>query len=133
MSMTWIRRWRRLPARDRSLLREALLNLWVVRLALPVRALSALTRGAAEANRPVDVGRVAWAVKTAARAVPGAACLAQAVAAQRMLAARGKPSKLEVGVAKDPRGLQAHAWLICDGEILIGGEEAAQFVPLESP
>jgi hypothetical protein len=131
--MTWLSTWRRLSAADRSLVREALVELAIVRLALRVRSLSAMTRDVADAGRPVDARKVAWAVKTAARVVPGAVCLAQAVATQRMLAARGRVSTLEVGVAKNQQGLEAHAWLVCDGDIVIGGEEAGKFVPLEAP
>jgi hypothetical protein len=131
--MRWLKRWRELPAADRSLVREALLELAVVRLALRLRPLTALKRGLAPRGRTVDLPRVAWAVKSAARVVPRATCLAQALAMQRMLAKRGYPSKMEVGVAKNQKGLEAHAWLVCDGEVAIGGEAAGQFVPLEAP
>jgi hypothetical protein len=131
--MRWLRRWRELPAAHRSLLREALLELSVVRMALHARPLAALKRDVASERRAIDVPTTAWAVRTAARFVPGAACLAQAVAMQRMLAKQGHPSTLEVGVARSGGGVEAHAWLVCDGAIVIGGETAAKFVPLEAP
>lgn len=131
--MTWFNRWRQLPASDRSLLREALAELWFVALSLRVRPLAIRRRRLATERRDADLDRMAWAVRAAARAVPGAACLAQAVAMQRMLARRGRPSRVELGVAKNHVGLEAHAWLVCDGAILIGGEQAGAFVPLEGP
>jgi len=131
--MRWLKRWRELPADDRSLVREALLELSVVRLALHLKPLTALKRRLAPRGRTVDPPRVAWAVKSAARIVPRATCLTQALAMQRMLAKRGCPSKMEVGVAKNHKGLEAHAWLVCGGEVVIGGEAAGQFVPLEAP
>jgi hypothetical protein len=131
--MKWLKRWRELSAADRSLLREALAELWLVALSLRVRPL-ATRRGSLAAERhDADLKRIAWAVRVAARTVPGAACLAQAVAMQRMLARRGRPSSVELGVAKNHAGLEAHAWLVCDGEIVIGGEQAGAFVPLEGP
>jgi hypothetical protein len=131
--MRWLRRWRELPTGDKSLVREALLELSVVRLALHLRPLTALQRSPAPHGRTVDLPRAAWAVRSAARVVPRATCLAQALAMQRMLARRGRSSKMEVGVARNHKGLEAHAWLVCDGEVVIGGEEAGQFVPLEAP
>lgn len=133
MNVRWLRRWRELPASDRRLLLEALRELTVVRLALQARPMSALTREPAAGSRTADPVRIAWAVRAAARAVPGVACLAQALAVQRMLARRGRMSNVQVGVAKSDEGLEAHAWLVCDGQIVIGGEQADAFVPLEGP
>jgi hypothetical protein len=131
--MMWLNRWRELPAADRSLVREALLEVSGVRLALHVRPMAALKRDVVPERVAADLSRISWAVKAAARVVPRATCLAQALAMQRMLAKRGCPSKMEVGVARNHKGLEAHAWLVCDGEVVIGGEEAALFVPLEAP
>jgi hypothetical protein len=68
------------------------------------------------------VRRIGWAVRNAARLVPGASCLTQALAAQYLLARAGCRSQLQVGVAQDPSGrFLAHAWLISDGRVVIGG------------
>jgi hypothetical protein len=131
--MRWFQRWRELPADDRRLLREALAESWFVTLALRVRPLAALRGNLAAESRDADLVKMAWAVRAAARVVPGAACLAQAVAMQRMLARRGRQSNVELGVAKNHEGLEAHAWLVCDGEIVIGAEQAGAFVPLGAP
>ena len=133
MSFRSLRRWWELPASDRRLLLEALRELTTVRLALHARPVSALKREPAAEARALDPARIAWAVRAAARVIPGAACLAQALAVQRMLAARGRTSSVEVGVAKNHAGIEAHAWLVCDGQIVIGGEQAGAFVPLEAP
>lgn len=131
--MNWFNRWRKLPVSDRSLLREALAELWLVVLRLRVRPPAPRRGRLAAERREADLERMAWAVRVAARAVPGAACLAQAVAMQRMLARRGRASSVELGVAKNHARLEAHAWLVCDGQIVIGGEQAGAFVPLEGP
>jgi hypothetical protein len=66
--------------------------------------------------------RIRWAVRGSARLVPGASCLTQALAAQFLLARSGFRSQIQVGVAKDPSGrLLAHAWLVSDGRVVIGG------------
>lgn len=66
--------------------------------------------------------RTAWGVRSAARLVPGATCLTQALAAQFLLARAGHRSQIRIGVAKDLDGkFLAHAWLISDGRVLLGG------------
>jgi hypothetical protein len=69
-----------------------------------------------------EVRRLAWGVRNAARMVPGASCLTQALAAQFLLARSGRRSQIQVGVAQDPEGrVLAHAWLISNGRVVIGG------------
>jgi hypothetical protein len=71
---------------------------------------------------PETARRIGWAVRNAARLVPGASCLTQALAAQYLLARAGCRAQLQVGVAQDPSGrLLAHAWLVSDGRVVIGG------------
>jgi hypothetical protein len=56
--------------------------------------------------------RIAWAVPVAARFVPGATCLSQALAARSLLRLAGHPSTLTIGVRKGAAGeLEAHAWV----------------------
>jgi len=76
--------------------------------------------------RPGDVtaGRWTWAVQAAARRIPGASCLTQALALQWLLAREGHSTSISVGVAKDGvAGFEAHAWVESGGQILIGGNE----------
>lgn len=77
--------------------------------------------------------RVALAVRRSARLVPHATCLTQALAAQYLLARSGHRSTIRIGARRDPEGrLEAHAWLLCDDVIVLGGsdQELAGLVPL---
>lgn len=75
--------------------------------------------------------RYTLAVKRAARLVPAAACLPQAIAAQCLLRREGQPSRVVFGVAQDKDGgLEAHAWLWHDGRPILGGETANRYTPL---
>ena len=69
-----------------------------------------------------ELRRVSWGVRNAARVVPGASCLTQALAAQFLLARLGCRSQIQVGVKQDSEGrVLAHAWLISDGRVVVGG------------
>ncbi len=84
-------------------------------------------------SAPETARRIGWAVRNAARLVPGASCLTQALAAQYLLARAGCRSHLQVGVARDPAGrFLAHAWLVSDGKVVIGGSsrELARYAVL---
>lgn len=77
---------------------------------------------------PAD--RLAWAIRTAARRLPGTSCLASALALQRMLSAGGLDSELHIGVARNDGDFAAHAWLTHRGEILVGEEEHEDYTRL---
>ena len=66
--------------------------------------------------------RIAWGISAAARLVPFATCLTQALAGQYMLARSGKASQIRIGINRDaaPK-LAAHAWLISGDHIVLGG------------
>lgn len=67
---------------------------------------------------------VTWAVGTAARVVPVATCLVQALAAERMLRRRGVVPTLRIGVPPRADGaFVAHAWLAWEGRIVLGDRE----------
>ena len=71
----------------------------------------------------VTVARVAWAVHLVSFLVPFASCLTQAQACQVLLARRGIASALCLGVREGRSdALQAHAWVICEGRLVLGGE-----------
>lgn len=75
--------------------------------------------------------RMAWAVVVAARFVPGASCLTQALATDWLLKRAGYHGILHIGVALDEHGkLLAHAWLEYDGMILVGGRGHQQYTEL---
>jgi hypothetical protein len=89
-----------------------------------VRRLSArVARGTAGSAE-----QLVWAVKTVSRFLPQATCLTQALAAQALLSRSGFPSQVEIGVAKDDlHRLQAHAWVVCYGQVVLGGEQANHY------
>lgn len=80
-----------------------------------------------------ELKRVAWGVRIAARLVPGASCLTQALSGQFILARQGKSSQVRIGVARDDQGrFIAHAWLVSEDRIVLGGaeENIRRFTPL---
>jgi len=72
----------------------------------------------------VDIPRLAWAVRRVAHIVPMATCLTRALALQIILARKGVPAELVLGVGRSASDeFLAHAWLEKDGQIVIGGSE----------
>jgi len=79
---------------------------------------------------------IVWGVTTAARYLPRATCLAQALAAQWIFAWFGHPTLLRIGVAKgNSKPLLAHAWLESEGRVVVGGEslEENEYAVLSPP
>lgn len=98
-----------------------------VRLALTFSSYSRV-RGVVtrlDARRDAGIGdlrRIAWGVAAAARLVPGASCLTQALAGQYLLARQGSASKISIGIEKGTGSeLKAHAWLMSGNHIVLGG------------
>ena len=135
--MRRLRRFLSLPAADRVLLVRALGWVACARAALwfvPFTRLrvAADRLRASSLRRRTDPARVAWAVERAARAVPRATCLSQAIAADAMLRRAGRTPTLRIGVAKEGADLEAHAWLELDGAVLVGDHDLHRYTPLES-
>lgn len=117
----------RLPAADRLLLLRA--AVWLPAVDLGLRAFGfarlrrVLARGAAprpagppDPARWAEVERVAWCVAAAARHhLYPTRCLTRSLVLWRLLARRGIPSELQIGVRKEERELLAHAWVECAG------------------
>jgi hypothetical protein len=82
--------------------------------------------------RPDHLRRIPWGVHVAAKLVPHATCLTQALAAQFLLACVGHVSTIRIGVtAEDGGRLAAHAWLINNDKILLGdNQELDRYAPL---
>ena len=80
----------------------------------------------------ISIERVAWAVAVASQYVPMATCLTQALATQVLLGWQGHAARLCIGVTHSAAGqFQAHAWVECQGRIVIGGIDAPlRFTPL---
>jgi hypothetical protein len=76
--------------------------------------------------------RVAWAVMTISRHVPGTRnCLVQALAGQVLLESTGYRTSLRFGV-RAARALEAHAWLESAGSVVIGHSRPGELSPLRN-
>jgi hypothetical protein len=109
------------------------LGLWLLpfRILRPLLARLTPDSTSSRDNDEPAAERVAWAVSAAAVYVPSASCLTQALAAQALLAQRGEPADLRIGVARDELlGITAHAWLESRGKVVIGGQLLERYVPL---
>lgn len=124
-----LRRLRELPPERRRVLLRASGTLLAVRAALRLlpfatvrRLLSRLARPGAARQAAPDPATVGWAVETAGRRLLSShPCLPQALTAQLLLARAGHTSRLRIGVARPgPEAMEAHAWVECGGEIVVG-------------
>lgn len=144
-----LRRFAQVGGRRRALVIEAVIFLWLARLALRLVPFARLARWlgtpvapdaarAAAADTPASLDHagmardIGWAVTRAARHVPfPAVCLPQAIAARVMLEWRGIPSVLHFGAAKAAnRTLDAHAWLNAAGVEVTGYSQAKNFTAI---
>ena len=126
-------RWMRRSPAERALAMRAFGLLIAARIGLrlmPLQSLRAgLRRGRGGENASAE--RIAWAVRTAARYLPGSACLAQALAADALMERHGHASSLRIGVARtEAGGLEAHAWVESEGRVVIGGGGLDRYTPL---
>jgi hypothetical protein len=129
--MRLLRAFLQLPAPERRWLIEVAALLWAIRVGLWLLPFGTLRRLLDGAGRPaasalradrLPAERIGWALAAASCGVVRATCLTQALAAQLLLARRGQPAVLRIGVAKDATGkLEAHAWVECQGQIVVGG------------
>jgi hypothetical protein len=144
--MTLAHRFLLLPTADKWLLIKAAFLLEAIKLSMRLLPFQASRRlwSAQGAGRPMrglrcrddtSADKVTWAVEVASRYTPGAkTCLNQALAAQVLLARRGRPAILRVGVAKTKGGqFRAHAWVESDGKVVLGGSGVEGFVPFAAP
>jgi len=115
-----------------------------IALALPIEvglrclSLNALVHRAArirddddERRRAVDVERTAHLVDATAAFYPlNPTCLKKSLILLRILDRRGVRAELRLGVRKAQEQFSAHAWVVCDGRIVLGGGIAHLFTPL---
>ncbi|HKO01340.1 MAG TPA: lasso peptide biosynthesis B2 protein [Thermoanaerobaculia bacterium] len=87
-----------------------------------------------ERSDATAVRRVKWAIDAAHRRLPwNVPCLATAIAANRLLARRGIPSELWLGVKTSEQSpIDAHAWLVADGCVVTGAAGRDAFRPLHA-
>ena len=108
------------------------LSLWLLPFRVMQRVCTRL--GRTQESRGGDTGtqEIVWAVRLAGRYVPRASCLVLALATQVLLGRHGHAGQVHIGVALDaPNGFRAHAWVECQGQVLIGGAERLDgFTPI---
>ena len=84
------------------------------------RTIAILTTDGTDLAR--DAAALAWAVRAAARRVPRASCLTQALALDALMAVANHRAAIRLGVARRRDGtFEAHAWVEHEGKVLIGG------------
>jgi hypothetical protein len=129
-----MRRFVQLSSGERRLVVEAAILLLFVRGWLRVASVDRLEKWARPAvGEPRPVADIVWAVSACARRIPGTRCLPVALVLQRLLRAAGHRSEFHIGVAHDAgRQLAAHAWVVRDGAILVGGDTQTAYAPLLS-
>ena len=133
MALEVVRKYLRLPARDRAVLTRTVLTLGAARLVtwlLPFAVGRRLLVGKQRSTTPtLTRDQVRWAMAHAQRVVPHATCLPQALAAEALLTRGGLPAELNIGVMKTGGKLAAHAWVESDGRIMVGdlGNELAAY------
>jgi hypothetical protein len=136
--------WPRLRTASRLTLRDwwllVLASLYLARAAILLRTRSAsdvialasphLKKRGTPKRKPASACRIGWAIGVAAKVVPWKAnCLAQAIAASHLLHQSGCEPEIRIGARRDGHELSAHAWVVCDGETVVGAS-AHEFTPL---
>lgn len=120
-----------LSGSDRRLLLGALATIVRVRLGLRLQSIERLKAWSQQAKAGgIPADRLSWAVRVAARRLPGTSCLASALALQRLFSQQGLVSELHIGVARQADAFAAHAWLTHRGEIVIGAEQHEDYTQL---
>ena len=128
----------RLPALQRRLLASVTIWLLLIRIGLWFLPFALVKRWALKPNRRGELSsyqpaQIAWAISLAQRLVPHATCLVQALTAQRLLQQSGRISQMHIGVAKDQNGeFTAHAWVECEGKVVVGDTNLDSYTRLLS-
>ena len=134
-----LRTLRRVPARMFAVAAVTFALTVTVRLALwliPFRVIRRLVEAAPAVSflqGKLTSRQIAWLVHVASRNVFRATCLTQALTAQLLLNGAGLENQLHIGVAvgagaKLCKVFESHAWVECEGRVLVGGaEQSARF------
>lgn len=113
--MSKLKKFVALPAAKRRLLPRAFLVAGAAQLGLRVFSLPRLRvmmeSKLSSRSRYVSHQDICWAAAVAARYMPGAACLVEALAAHHLLSRYGFHSRLRIGVRPEGDGIAAHAWV----------------------
>jgi hypothetical protein len=133
-----LRKFARLSRTDKGLVLRAVGLLAISSLGLrfftPQRMIRILVQdgGSGKAPQKNSPDRVAWSVNAATQIVRGSSCLTRAIAGAALLKRAGYPATIQLGVAvNDGKGIHAHAWVECEGKLVLGGPECrAEYTPL---
>jgi Transglutaminase-like superfamily len=136
--MSRLNKFLRLPFSEKILLVRIWVLLAVTRSGLSLLPFTALRKVLTVISPLIARGGEAWsedllvwAVGAASRYVPGATCLAQALAIQLVLKQSGRPASLHIGVNGIERDhLDAHAWVVSQGRVLFGGSNLGSYTHL---
>jgi Transglutaminase-like superfamily len=124
----------RLRPRDRRLLLEAFACLAACRVRFALQTFAQLEQwGARMGHGTAPVNRLVWAFNVALGPMPGTTCLCQALALRRLLARHRHSSALRIGVNRTQGHFRAHAWLVHEGQVLIGGAQLHDYELLLAP
>jgi hypothetical protein len=89
------------------------------------------SRGESSACLPHRIQPVARAVAGAAARLPWrASCLDQGIALVLLLSITGQRARLVVGVSRDDASIRAHAWVECNGHVILGADAEPAFAAL---
>jgi hypothetical protein len=131
--------WRRLSRHDRRAVAAVLLaqviiaaGVRLVSVRSLVRAVAACRGGARSVVRRGEDDRVAWAIESVGRRLPGVStCLVRALTADLFLSGPNSTGCVWIGVRRSPDGaLESHAWFEREGRIVVGGATAPTYVEL---
>ena len=131
--MRKLKRLASLTGREQVLLLRAFRVVVLSRAALflvPYAKAQQLAKAAAVGIERFSVDQFAWAVKAMSAFIPRANCLTQALALQALLSEAGHPCEIEIGVTKDADRFAAHAWVVCENRIVIGGPNVEPYARL---
>jgi hypothetical protein len=117
-----------LKRRDQALLGRAFACLLSCKARLLLTNFAQLQAWATDTGNGAEpMDRIRWAMGVALQLAPGATCLCRALALQRLLARNGHQSDLRIGVKKCGDDFRAHAWLLHEGQIVMGSTESEQY------
>ncbi len=134
-TIRFLSKYRSFSSGARQAIWRAVPVLWVVRILLSTVSYRWLETRVL--SRPLvrrdsqSAAEIALGVNRAARLVPAATCLTRSLAAAWLLRGAGYEPRLCIGVARDGDGFKAHAWLECEGDVVVGGEIREEYLLFE--
>lgn len=126
--MKYINQFLKLSRDKKTLLFKTLILMGIIRILLwilPFRKMQNIIKKLGNwkigANKKETISQLSWGVEVTSKFIPQATCLVKALTAQILFIRSDHPSKLKIGVNKDEfEGLEAHAWLEVEDQIVIG-------------